>query len=198
MTTGLTNAQLGLCRDIVTFPTSAEVARVLKGKLEQKELSFKHKHPSRCVIFEEEFNMPKVGQEGTFYLQDQGGTLVLIGYLKKAGAEDSPEKEQDIPAELQKAYRAFVKAMRTGEAGTINRHCLPHSVSFTYEKRENPAYGNDINTHFAKTGFDGTVFLVRKDGEGCYLVRTNTTALWFIETKSMSWKLYEYLDKLIQ
>lgn len=40
--------------------------------------------------------------------------------------------------------------------------------------------------------------LVRKEGEGCYLVRTNTTALWFVETKSMGWKLYEYLDKPIK
>lgn len=72
----------------VNFPTRAKVADVLKGEPKEKELSFKHKHPGRCVIFEVEFNIPKVGQEGTFYLQDQGGTLVLIGYIRKAGQID--------------------------------------------------------------------------------------------------------------
>lgn len=66
-----------------TFPVKAKVSTVLKGKLDKNELSFKHKHPGRCVIFEKEFNVPEVEQEGTFYLQDQSGTLVLIGYLKK-------------------------------------------------------------------------------------------------------------------
>jgi len=36
-----------------------------------------------------------------------------------------------------------------------------------------------------------------KDAEGCYLLRTNTTALWFVETKTLGWKLYRYLDKPI-
>ena len=66
-----------------TFPTSATVTKVLKGKLDKKELSFKHKHPGRNLIYKEEFNPPEVGQDGTFYIQDQHGTLVLIGYLKK-------------------------------------------------------------------------------------------------------------------
>ena len=87
---------------------------------------------------------------------------------------------------------------KKGEADTINKHCLPHAVSYTYEKRKLPGYGQDINTQFAKNGFDATVVLVREDGAGCYLVRTNTTALWFVETKSMGWKLYGYLDKPIK
>jgi hypothetical protein len=67
----------------VSFPTEAKVVKVVKGELEKKEISFKHKNPGRCIIIEKEFNTPKVGQEGTFYIQDQGGTLVLIGYIKK-------------------------------------------------------------------------------------------------------------------
>ncbi len=66
-----------------TFPTAAKIVKLLKGKLDKNELSFKHKHPGRCVIFEKEFNVPALTQEGNFYLQDQNGTLVLIGYLKK-------------------------------------------------------------------------------------------------------------------
>ena len=67
----------------VSFPTRAKVADVEKGQLKEKELSFAHKHPGRSTIFEQEFNTPKVGQEGTFYLQKQGNSLVLIGYIAK-------------------------------------------------------------------------------------------------------------------
>ena len=42
---------------------------------------------------------------------------------------------------------------------------------------------------------DTGIVFIRKDSENCYLIRTNTTALWFVETKSMGWKLYRYLDK---
>ncbi|MBW8017013.1 MAG: hypothetical protein FVQ82_12575 [Planctomycetes bacterium] len=66
-----------------TFPVSAAVSKILKGKLKDKEFSFKHKNPGKNVIYKAEFNVPTVGQEGTFYIQDQSGTLVLIGYIKK-------------------------------------------------------------------------------------------------------------------
>jgi hypothetical protein len=67
----------------VSFPTKATVNAVLKGKLEAKELTFKHKDPGRNIILEKEYNTPQVGRAGTFYIEDQGGTLVLIGYIKK-------------------------------------------------------------------------------------------------------------------
>lgn len=172
----------------VSFPVEAKVEKVVKGKLKEKELSFKHKHPGRCIIIEKEFNTPRIGEEGTFYIQDQGGTLVLIGYIKNG----------TMPEKLQEAYNAFVKAMQSGDAGTINQHCLPHAITFTYEKRKNPKYGQDINTHFSKNGFDSTMVTVRKDSEDCFLIRTNTTALWFVETKATGWKLYKYLDKPIE
>lgn len=66
----------------VSFPIKAFVRTLVKGKLEAKELSFKHKHPGKHIIIEKEYNTPVLGQAGTFYLQDQGGTLILIGYIK--------------------------------------------------------------------------------------------------------------------
>lgn len=78
----------------VSFPTKALVSKVVKGKLEAKELTFKHKHPGKHVIIEKEYNTPSAGQVGTFYLQDQGDTLILIGYIKKteppAGGDGKP------------------------------------------------------------------------------------------------------------
>jgi len=78
----------------VSFPTKALVNKVVKGKLEAKELTFRHKYPGRCIIIEKEYNTPALGQSGTFYLEDQGGTLILIGYIRKiepaGGAYVSP------------------------------------------------------------------------------------------------------------
>lgn len=66
-----------------TFPTSAKVTKVLKGKTDKKELPLKHKSPGKFTIFEEEYNVPEIGQKGTFYIQDMYGTLVLIGFIQK-------------------------------------------------------------------------------------------------------------------
>lgn len=68
----------------VSFPIKAKVSWAIKGKLNRGELSFKYKSPGKFVILEQEYNAPKIGQKGTFYLRDMGGTLVLIGYIKAA------------------------------------------------------------------------------------------------------------------
>lgn len=65
-----------------TFPTKASVQEVLKGRWSGKEIAFQHKHPGRNVIFEREFNKPTKGENGTFYLREEGNALVLIGYIK--------------------------------------------------------------------------------------------------------------------
>jgi hypothetical protein len=93
-----------------SFPTSATVAKVLKGKLDKKELSFKHKGPGKWVIFKEEFTPPKVGQDGTFYIQDQHGTLVLVGYLKK------PDVSLKIRRARDEGIRLMFKNTATTEA----------------------------------------------------------------------------------
>lgn len=76
----------------VTFPTSAKVSAVLKGETDKKELVFRHKNPGKNVIFEAEFNKPKVGQEGTFYIVEEGGVLVLYGYIRE---REEKGEEQD-------------------------------------------------------------------------------------------------------
>ena len=65
------------------FPVRAKVDKILKGKSNEAELTFRHKHPALHAIFKEEFNTPSVGQEGTFFFEVQNGTLQLIGYIKK-------------------------------------------------------------------------------------------------------------------
>lgn len=68
----------------ISFPKRARVKKVLKGETDAETLTFGHKNPGRHAIFKQEYNPPLIDQEGTFYLQDQRGNLILIGYIKKA------------------------------------------------------------------------------------------------------------------
>lgn len=100
-----------------TFPTSAMISEVLKGTLKEKELVFKHKSPGKCVIFEKEFNTPTIGQEGTFYLQDQGGTLVLIGYIKKTELKEiDPVNESNVSGKKSPDKARLEKQRKIQEA----------------------------------------------------------------------------------
>ena len=83
----------------VSFPVAAKVDNLVKGKLKENELSFKHKNPGRCIIIEKEFNTPKVGQTGTFYIQEQGNVLILIGYIKKTEQIAAPLPSEGAPSE---------------------------------------------------------------------------------------------------
>jgi hypothetical protein len=74
----------------VAFPAKALVRKIVKGQLDAKEVTFKHKHPGRHIILEKEYNTPAIGQAGTFFLQDQGGTLILIGYIRKTEQSAAP------------------------------------------------------------------------------------------------------------
>lgn len=98
----------------------------------------------------------------------------------------------NLPAALKKTYAEFASAASNGE---VKQFCLPHAVPITTEPRQTaPAY-RDINLHFLKTQFSDAVFSARKDSEDCYLIRTATTALHFVETRSGKWRIYAYLDK---
>jgi len=133
-------------------------------------------------------------------------TLIKSKNTLLRSSEEKPELlkyykgNEKIPDQLYEAYSKLVKAIETGDQGDINQLCLPHSVTFTIQERpeQSREYGQNMNIPFLKNGFDKFVRNLRKDGEDCYLIRTGFSALWFIETKRMSWKLYRYLDKPIK
>ena len=109
------------------------------------------------------------------------------------------DKKEPVPEGLRKAYTAFAGQAKKGER--VDSYLLPHAaVSITDKARpeKDGEYGRDINIPFLKERFAPAVFSVRKDPDDCYLVRTATTAIWFVETKSGVWKIYSYLDKPIQ
>jgi len=109
-----------------------------------------------------------------------------------------------LPVKLLKTYSLFVQTIKTSNKSImiekIKEFCLPQSVSITEairpkEKRE---YGEDINIEFLQKDFSSYIMNIRKDNDTCYLIRTASTALWFVETASMEWKIYKYLDKPIE
>lgn len=128
--------------------------------------------------------------------------ILLIGLLSAFPLLASSKKITILPDQLKVIYDNFLITLKTNDVGAINQFCLPNSITYTYDKRKDtgfgPGYGNDINLYWIKNGFDGKIVSVRKDSENCYLIRTNSTAMWFVETKSTGWKLYKYLDKPIE
>ncbi|MBC8146589.1 MAG: hypothetical protein H8E98_01220 [Bacteroidetes bacterium] len=124
--------------------------------------------------------------------------LLFIFSFISVNAENK-KLESQLPNDLVETYKKFIIDMKTGVAGSIDSYCLPQAISFTYNKRKNrPGIGQDINTHWAVNGFKGKIISIRKKEKGCFLIRTATTAMWFINTKHMGWRLYEYLDKPIK
>ncbi len=107
---------------------------------------------------------------------------------------------EKMPDRLYDTYSRLVNAIETGDQGDINRFCLPHSITFTTEQRpqQHREYGQSMNIPFLKKGFDKYIRNLRNDAQGCYLIRTNSSAMWFTQTGQMHWRLYRYLDKPIE
>ena len=105
-----------------------------------------------------------------------------------------------LPDALVKAYAQYAKFAKAGDAGGFRSACLPQGVTISNDARpkEREEYGEGINIPFVKKAFQQDVQSVRKDSESCWLVRTNSTAIWFVETARDGWKVYRVLDKPIE
>ena len=109
-----------------------------------------------------------------------------------------------LPEKLLKTYSLFVQTIKISDKKIIiekiKEFCLPQSVRITeiVRPKENREYGEDINIEFLQKDFSSYIMNIRKDNDNCYLIRTGSTALWFVETESMQWKIYKYLDKPIE
>lgn len=65
----------------ISFPVRARVDAVVKGRWREKEIAFRYKHPGLHAIFRQEYNHPETDKQGTFYVQNRNGTLLLIGFI---------------------------------------------------------------------------------------------------------------------
>jgi hypothetical protein len=103
-----------------------------------------------------------------------------------------------VPPGLLDAHVEF--STRATKGGDLLPLILPQAVEITTAARPETSreYGTTISLPFLKSGFHPNVFSIRKDAADSWLVRTGTTALWYVETKTGGWRVYRYLDKPIQ
>ncbi len=124
-------------------------------------------------------------------------------YPAAVAADDVPDPfreykgKEPVPDALRLAYTGFVRHARSG---SVASHLLPHAVTTSQKPRpaDQREYGDDINEDFLKNGFSPEVRVIRKEEDDCYLLRTGSTAIWFVQTKSGVWKVYRYRDKPIR
>lgn len=132
-------------------------------------------------------------------------TLTFVGHAFSKDEPSPTKAEQElfgeelrktVPLDLQAAYAKFVQGTKNDD---VTSSCLPHSVSVSREPRPKgkQGYGQDMNLPFLKDRFSPKVRTVRKDPDDTYLIRTATSAIWFVQTKSGVWKIYQYFDKPI-
>jgi hypothetical protein len=142
-------------------------------------------------------------------MKPTNATIVLLAgaILFSAGgmvlADDAPDPFQEykgkepVPGGLREAYTGFVRSAR---GGSVAAHLLPQAVKTTREPQpaKQREYGEDINEAFLKDGFSPLVRVIRTEGDDCCLIRTDSSAIWFVQSRSGAWKVYRYLDKPIQ
>lgn len=103
--------------------------------------------------------------------------------------------EDKPPQKLRETYAAFVASIPGGGQA---KFCLG-SVEVSNERDpERGEYGTGINIPWMKEHFSAKVQVCRNDGDDTFLIRTGTSYLFWVQTKSGAWKLFKSGDKPIQ
>jgi hypothetical protein len=97
------------------------------------------------------------------------------------------------PKGLVETYAAFAEQAK--KDGEVENFCLPLAVNIVAFRPDKAVHGEDISKGFLVQNFAAEVLTVRKVSDECYLIRTSTTTLSFIQTKSGEWKVYKYADR---
>lgn len=121
--------------------------------------------------------------------------------------EDSLYKKattnERLPSSLLKTYAQFVKAIQTKDRKAIAEkakfYLLDNSITINETPREKnkDEYGTDINIDFLITKFNPYIITIKKYSNSSYMIRTGTTLINYVETKTEGWKIYFYADKPI-
>lgn len=112
-----------------------------------------------------------------------------------AAAVDADGKP--VPRELLSAYQTFVEAAKAGDIGALTALALPSSlpVSVAPRAQGKEEFGTDVNMPFLKKGFHPEIVRIHNEKKNCYLIRTGSTALWYVRGADKRWWIYKYLDK---
>lgn len=99
------------------------------------------------------------------------------------------------PKGLAETYAAFAEQAK--KDGEVENYCLPLAVNVVAARPNNARSGEDISKGFLVKSFAAEVLTVRRVSDECYLIRTSTTTISFIQTKSGEWKVYKYTDRMM-
>ncbi|MBA4064484.1 MAG: hypothetical protein C0501_12370 [Isosphaera sp.] len=122
--------------------------------------------------------------------EDVAKAWTLFAGVKFGRREDAP------PTGLVTTYAAFVAAVRTGD---VAKFCLPHAVEVS--GKPDPArgdYGSGMNLPWMKQLFREKVVSCRRDGDDGFLIRTSSSYLHWVQTRSGEWRIYRYGDKPVE
>jgi hypothetical protein len=120
----------------------------------------------------------------------EAGGIPSKALMKRFSGGEQP------PDDLYDAYAVLVKAIGTADQTEIRKHLLPGSIDITTEERPEKYRdrGKEMNMPFLKRGFNKDIISVRKNSDDTYLIRTGTSSLFFVRTRSEGWKVYRYID----
>ena len=106
-----------------------------------------------------------------------------------------PDRDNYPPEKLRLTYAAFVASVK---AGGVAKFCLS---SVEVNETEDPKRGNTapgINVPWMQKNFSEKVLDCRKEPDDCFLIRTGTSYLFWVQTRSGEWRIYKYGDKPIR
>jgi hypothetical protein len=104
-----------------------------------------------------------------------------------------------IPDDLLAAYNTFADAAKKADGDSVSQLILPHAIRMrAMMDRANTETPEDICLWRLGDKFSPDIMAIRKDASDCYLIRTASCATWWVHTKNMGWKLYQYQEKPIK
>lgn len=137
----------------------------------------------------------------------QSRNKITLEKKRVLALEDSLYKKattnERLPSSLLKTYAQFVKVIQTKDRKAIAEkakfYLLDNSITINETPREKnkDEYGTDININFLITKFNPYIITMKKYSNSSYMVRTGTTLINYVETKTEGWKIYFYADKPI-
>jgi len=115
--------------------------------------------------------------------------------------------EIKLPSALMATYTALVNTIDETKKDIkktpflvekLKAFCLPNAIVIETGTSRQSEYGKNMNINYLVNDFHPKILNLRKDSDNSYLIRTGSSGMWFVETKTMGWKLYRYFDKPIQ
>lgn len=113
------------------------------------------------------------------------------------------KKTVDLPAELKAVYEEFIKVSKSDKASEkLSDFLLPGAIGITARPRKSGQewnIENDLNIPFLQSRKFAASVESMKQGDGDTIqLNTQSTAFWFVQTKSGKWKIYKTYDRLAE